>query len=403
VKTLHIDPASGASGDMFLGMFVALGVPPKVISEAAGRVVGGEFALRTGKVRRAGLMGTRVEVVLQERRHGNGHGRRLDEILAAIKRARLGAATESRARSIFRHLAEVESRLHGLRPGEVRFHELGAVDTIVDVVGSCAALEALGVGRVTSSPVATGTGTVRCDHGELPVPSPATLELLRGVPTAPTSVEAELTTPTGAALLTGFVDEFGPPPAPVTVLAIGYGAGSRDLPGRPNLLRGTLYEGVRADARASGERMIQVEAVIDDMTGELAGELHETLAAAGAVEVTVAHVGAKKSRPAFRVSALCPPQSLDEVAGALFVNSTTIGARFWEVGRFVLDRESRTVSTRYGKVRLKLASMGGRVVNVAPEYEDCRRAARESGVPTKEVFAEAIRACAEPRGARRRR
>jgi len=392
---LHLDPASGASGDMFLGMFLALGVSPEVVREAAASVAPGEFELAVTGALRGGIKGTMVDVRVSGHDNADGdhsphshHGRRLADVLELIDAAGLDARVAERSAAVFRSLAEAEGRVHGIPAAEVHFHEVGAVDSIVDVVGSCAALQALGVERVTSSAVATGTGTVICDHGELPVPAPATVELLKGIPTRPTAVQAELTTPTGAALLREFVDEFAPPPAGAPV-AQGYGAGSRDEPGRADLLRGVIYEPAAA---ATDERMVVTEAVIDDMTGEIAGELHERLAAAGAVEVALSHVGLKKSRPGLRVTALSAPGAAEAVAEAMLRHSTTLGCRRWEVGRRVLERRFAEVETPWGAVRVKLGIMGGETVNAAPEYEDCRRLADEAGVPTKTVFAAALAA-----------
>lgn len=398
MTTLHIDPASGASGDMFLGMFISLGVATEVVEEAAGRVVPGEFELSVRDATRGGIRSTSVEVKAHAHQsghghahghsHGHAHGRGLAAILELIGSAGLDASVAERSARVFTSLAEAEGHVHGTSPEEVHFHEVGAVDSIVDVVGSSAALEALGASRVTCSAVATGTGTVVCEHGEIPVPAPATMELLKGIPTRPTGVQAELTTPTGAVLLREFVDEFAPPPAGAP-LRVGYGAGSRDEPGRADVLRGILYENAAA---ASDERMVITEAVVDDMTGEIAGELHERLGAAGAVEVTLSQVGLKKSRPAIRVTALSDPGASGAVAEAMLRHSTTLGCRSWEVGRRVLERRFDEAETPWGTVRVKVGLLGGETVNAAPEYEDCRRVADAGGVPTKTVFAAALAA-----------
>ncbi len=373
---------------MFLGLLVSLGVDAATIRDAAAALVPDEFELSAEPASRGGISGIRARVKLEHHDHGHHHGRSLVDILELLAASRLDGAVASRAEAVFRRIAEAEGRIHGKPPEEVHFHEVGAVDSIVDVVGACAGLAALEVDRVTSSPVATGTGTVKCAHGELPLPAPATAEILRGLPVAPSGIEAELTTPTGAGLIAEFVDDFSPPPAG-TIDRIGYGAGGRDNPDRPNVLRGMIYESAPS-AVAETRKMTIVEAVVDDMTGEIAAELYDRLAEAGAAEVTVIPAGAKKGRPAMKISALSPSESSEAVVETLLRHSSTLGCRLWEVDRRAVDRRFEEVQTPWGEVRVKLGLMNGEVVNAAPEYDDCRRLADGAGVTTKQVMDAAL-------------
>jgi uncharacterized protein (TIGR00299 family) protein len=285
---------------------------------------------------------------------------------------------------MFDRIAAVEARLHGVSVEEVAFHEVGAVDSIVDVVGTAAALDWLAPVRVTSRRVPLGGGAVETAHGRLPVPAPATLQLLAGAEVEAGPVAVELTTPTGAAIVAATATAFGPLP-PLTVIAVGWGAGERDLAEQPNLLRVVAGRPPHAEPGPSDE-VVLVEANVDDMNPELAEPLLEALFAAGALDAWLTPIVMKKGRPALLVSALCPPAHRAEVASALFRESTTIGVRFLPAARTVLPRRFVEVETPYGTVPIKVAGAGDEVVNAAPEYEVCRRLARERGVPVKLVY-----------------
>src|SRR2546426_12193866 len=378
---------------MFLGALLDAGLPAERLLAEIRKVPLGDHEFRQSRVLRAGLAGTRVEIVVPEKQPE----RHLHHIEQLIDGSALTKTVKERALEVFGRIAEVEGKLHDKPAAKVHFHEVGAVDAIIDVVGACAGLELLEVSELVSSPLNVGGGRVEAAHGSLPVPAPATAELLRGVPIYSSGVEAELVTPTGAALVATLAQSFGPLP-PMKVERIGYGAGSRDLRGHPNLLRlflgqrielGTRDSGVggRAANSDAGEAIVSVlEANVDDMSPQLYGYLVERALASGALDVTCSSIQMKKNRPGLEVSVLCPPERSDALAQLLFDETTTIGLRIYEARRKVLDRELVTVETRYGAVRVKVARRDGRVLNVAPEYEDCQRLAAEKSVPLKEVI-----------------
>jgi uncharacterized protein (TIGR00299 family) protein len=336
--------------------------------------------------------------------HAHDH-RDYAEVKRLLKRARLDADARALAGDIFARIAEVEAELHGTRLDRVAFHEVGAYDSIADVVGVAAAIAHLGPASIGSSPPVVGTGVVRTAHGPVPVPAPATAALLVSAD-APIIAEGEgeLTTPTGAAILAAVVDWFGALP-PMRPRAVGYGAGTRELADRPNVLRVTVGEAIGVlDAAPAGD-VVLVEANVDDMSPQLVAPLFDALFAAGAVDVWSAPILMKKGRPALQVSALAPPATLAAVERALFANSTTLGLRRRALERVVLARSFAPVATPYGKVRIKLGALDGEILGAQPEFEDCRRLAARAGVPAREVLAAAAAAARAllPAGARRRR
>ena len=271
---------------------------------------------------------------------------------------------------------------------QVHLHEVGALDSIVDIVGAVFGMEWLGATRIVSSPLNVGSGTVRCAHGVFPVPAPATARLLQGVPVYAGGVATELTTPTGALLVTAYAESFGPLP-PMRITAIGYGAGDKDFAAHPNVLR--LIVGEEENA-APSERVVTIECEIDDMNPQLFGPLMDRLYAAGALDVYYAAIQMKKNRPGTLVTVIAPPSRRTELSGVLFTDTTTIGVRYQEMEREPLERETRTVDTPAGAVRIKVARRAGRIVNAAPEFEDCARLAAERGLPIKDVQALAVKA-----------
>ncbi len=284
-------------------------------------------------------------------------------------------------------LAEAEAAIHAMPVEKVHLHEVGAIDAIVDVVGAVCALEHLGADRVVCAPLNVGGGTVRCAHGVFPVPAPATVRLLTGVPTFSAGPRVELLTPTGALILTGAASEFGAQP-PMRVTAVGYGAGDRDFADRPNVLRVLVGDSGPVEA----EPLVIVECEIDDMSPQVFGDVMDRLFEAGAADVFFSPVQMKKNRPGTLVTVLVGPQRRDAVVGLLFAETTTLGVRYHEVRRECLDREHRAVSTPYGEVRMKLGRRHGLLLNAAPEFDDCRRLSRERGVPVKDIQAAAVRA-----------
>jgi uncharacterized protein (TIGR00299 family) protein len=384
MKHLHFDILSGIAGDMTVAALTHLGAPldPLVEALAAMGLIGVRVEARS--VKPSGINALRFLVELQTQSHSH---RNLADVRALLDRAGLPALARERADAVFCRLAEAEGKVHGLAPEAVTFHEVGAEDSIADVVGCALALEHLAPDRITASQPLIGTGITRSQHGPIPVPAPATLELLRGVEVRSLDIQAELTTPTGAAVLTALVDAFGPWPA-MRPLAIGYGAGSRELPGRPNLLRVVLGEA----AQPGSEDEIQVEANIDDMSPEHFEHLMDALLEAGAHDVWLTPVQMKKSRPAVVVSMLCDSAKLPTLEQILFSESTTIGLRRTRVQRRKLARHIEHVSTPWGSVRIKVAGEADVIYNVSPEYEDCRALAKKAGVPLAEVYAAAMAA-----------
>jgi uncharacterized protein (TIGR00299 family) protein len=291
---------------------------------------------------------------------------------------------------MFERLAEVEGKLHGKPAAEIHFHEVGAVDAILDIVGACVGLELLEIDELSCSPLNVGGGQVETAHGTLPVPAPATAELLKGAPIYSSGVEGELVTPTGAVIVATLASSFGPMP-PIKVARIGYGAGSRDYSGHPNIAR--LFVGERAEVSDSEPRVTNpanvvtvIEANVDDMSPQLYGYLVERALDAGALDITCSSIQMKKNRPGLEISVLCVPERAEGLAQLLFEETTTIGLRIHEAGRLVLDREVVKVETPYGTVRVKIAKRAGKVINVSPEYEDCQRLAAEKSVPLKQVI-----------------
>ena len=316
------------------------------------------------------------------------HHRGLAEIVAIVDRCALSPAGKARAARLFRRLAEVEAGIHQVPVETVHLHEVGAADSIVDVVAAVWALEWLAPDRVVVSPLNVGSGTVSCEHGELPVPAPATAELLLGVPVYAEGPAVELVTPTGALIVTEYADAYGSVP-PMRVERIGYGAGDRDLPGRPNVLRVFLGE---ETATGELERVAVLECQIDDMNPQIYGVLMDRLVAAGAHDVFYAPIQMKKNRPGTLVTVIAPPGRRESLCEILFGESTTIGLRVTETLRERLDRETVAVETPVGIVRLKIARRGGKELNAAPEFEDCARLAAERRIPVKEVQAIAVKA-----------
>ena len=371
---------------MVLGALLDLGVPLDDLRRALAGLLPEGCRLDAARVQRSGISATQFQVIDGAAAHGHRHEHRgLADIKQRIGRTDLPDAVKTRAQALFDRLGANEADIHGIPVERVHFHEVGALDSIVDIVGSVWALHRLGVARVVSSPLNTGSGTVATSHGRLPVPAPATLRLLEGVPVYSSGIEMELVTPTGALLITGHATSYGPLPA-VRVLKSGYGAGGREIPGVPNVLRAVLGE-----EAASGDamRVVVIECNIDDMNPQFFGGVMDRLYAAGALDVCYAPVQMKKNRPGTMVTIVAPPARRDGLVDVLFRETTTIGVRYHEAERTCLAREWVSVSTPFGPVRVKVASRGGAVVNAAPEYDDCAARAAEHGVAVKDVHAAA--------------
>jgi uncharacterized protein (TIGR00299 family) protein len=381
----YFDCFSGISGDMTLGALVHLGVPLDWLEGSIASLPLEGFALRAADVEVNGIRAKRVVVeAADSRRH-----RHYTDIRDLVAASPLPDGVKASALAVFRRLAEAEAAVHGCAPEEVHFHEVGAVDAIVDIVGAALGLHRLGVTAAAAAPVPTGSGFVDCRHGRLPVPAPATAWLLKGIPTHGGGVEAELTTPTGAAILATFARDFGPQP-PMIVRAVGYGAGSRELSPGPNLLRLMIGEALPAAGPQAEhllrDRVAVAEANIDDMNPELFGHVMERLFAEGALDAVLIPVQMKKGRPGVLLQALCPPDKLDALARLILSETTSLGVRYHGAERLLLAREAESVQTSLGQVRVKRVRSPHGALRRVPEYEECRRIALASGLPIRDVY-----------------
>jgi len=385
MKQAYLDCASGISGDMFLAALLDAGLEPKQLLGELKKLNLGFYEFKRTRVVRGGLVATRVEV----RDPGKHPPRRLAEIESMINGSTLSDKVKERALKIFGRLAEVEGQLHNQPPSEVHFHEVGALDAIIDVVSACVGLEAMEIHELVCSPLNVGGGRVDTEHGSLPVPAPATAELLRNIPIYSSGVEGELVTPTGAAVVTTLAASFGPMPS-MKVSRIGYGAGDSDFPKQPNVARlflGESAEVLKGAPAAPGDELVSIiEANLDDLSPQLYGYFVDQALAAGALDVACNPIQMKKNRPGIEVSIVCDPEKADALAQLLFEQTTTIGLRIYEARRKILERETVEVETPYGKVQVKVAKQEGKVINVAPEYDDCQRLATEKSVPLKQVM-----------------
>ena len=381
MRLAYFDCFAGAAGDMIVAALLDAGADFDKLSEAVGRLGLSGVSVRREAVRRHGIAGTRFIV---ETPHEHSH-RHLGDITAIIEAAGLSATVAEQAKAVFGALGRAEAQVHQIPLNEVHFHEVGAADTIVDIVAACAALEQLTISQVICSPVSVGSGTVRCEHGVLPVPAPATAELLRGVPTLAGPGEGESTTPTGAALLRTWAASFGAQPA-MAVEAVGYGAGSRESEVVPNLLRVMIGS---ADEQGQTDSAIELSANVDDSTGEVLGAAIEKLLVAGALDAWASPIVMKKSRPAWLLSALVRPGQADAAERLILTETTSFGVRRRPCTRRKLVRHFESVETPYGPIRIKIGTEGAEVLTASPEFEDCRCAAEAHHVSVREVMAAA--------------
>ena len=429
MKVLYFDCFSGASGDMIVGALIDAGVPFEEIRRSLGSLSIDPAAVWVEHVTRAGLSATKF-CVRGEGAGGHEHPshpapsdllshpapshpapsdapshpapshpshRTLADIYTLLDRSLLSPAGQERAKSLFARLGEVEGAIHGTPPDKVHLHEVGALDSVVDIVSAVCALELVGAERIVSSPLNVGSGTIQSAHGLYPVPAPATLRLLQGAPIYSGPQTVEMVTPTGALLITTYATAFGPVPA-MRVRAIGYGAGSRDLRDTPNVLRLMVGEtegeaaGDSAGALSPSHSVVVVEAEIDDMNPQIFGVVMDQLLAAGALDVFYTPIQMKKNRPGTLMTVLAPPSARERLTALIFRETTTIGVRYREMTRECLDRETKTVTTPFGAIRFKVARRNGEILNAAPEFDDCVRLASASGRPVKDIQAAAVRA-----------
>ena len=427
MRIAYLECFSGISGDMFVGALLDAGVAPKILEDAVAALNIGAH-LEISRVNRSGIGATKVDVLVKHSKdgpratvheehshhsgevrahrdshphhgphhhgpHPHGQGRGLNEIKKIIGGAKLAESAKHTAVLMFEKLGAAESKIHNVPVESIHFHEVGAVDAMVDIVCAAVGSEALGADEFVSSPLNLGGGMVECAHGRFPVPAPATVELLKGAPVYSSGIQAELVTPTGAAIVSTLAKRFEAFPA-MTIEKIGYGAGSRDFERHANVVRitvGTLErnQGTRATP-ASLETVSILEANLDDLNPQVFGYVMERLLAAGALDVFGTPVNMKKNRPGTLLTVLSKPEAAENLAEIIFAETTTLGVRRREEKRQVLGRKWQTVSTHFGAVRIKIASMNGTVTSYAPEYEDCRRIAAEHRVPLKMVMQEAL-------------
>ncbi len=384
MRVAHFDCFSGLSGDMVLGALIDAGVPADAIRTALGSL-GLPITLEVERVKRNGIAGTKANVIAPDQEDY----RFLPDVEAIIARGQLTDRQRELALAIFRKLAAAEAAVHGMPVERVHFHEVGALDSIADIIGSAVGLDLLGVERFTSRSVPTGHGTVKCAHGLMPIPAPAVAELLKGVPLASSSVKGELTTPTGAAILKSVVSEFVETPA-MTVTSIGHGAGTKDFLEQPNLLRLLVGEAHPLQRVGFAQDTVWViETNLDDIPAEVIGYCIEELFAAGALDVFTLPIQMKKHRPGVLLTVIADEERRPALETILFRETATFGVRRHRVERSKLHREAVTVETPWGPVKAKKGWRDGLTV-VTPEYDDCARMARERGVPLREVY-EAVR------------
>jgi hypothetical protein len=434
MRIAYLDCFSGISGDMFLGALIDAGVSPELFEKTV-EALGVGAKLEISRVNRSGITATKLDVLVNglkdeprpgrtrvsdphERSHshehrqdhehdhehhhdhrhaqGHSHGRGLTEIKKIIRECALSESSKKTAIAIFDKLGIAEAKIHNVPLEKIHFHEVGAVDALVDITCAAVGADALGVDEIVCSPLNVGGGTVNCAHGTFPVPAPATVELLKGAPVFSSGVDLELVTPTGAAIVRTLTTKFGSFPE-MKIDRVGYGAGTRDISGQANVLRITIGEaeiGVNTSLRATHvlqETVSVLESNLDDLNPQVFGYVMEQLLEAGALDVFASSVQMKKNRPGTLLTVLAKPEDADKLAQIIFAETTTLGVRRREEQRQALDRNWQTVRTPFGEVRMKIASMNGSITSYAPEYEDCRRIASEQRVPLKTVMQEAIR------------
>jgi len=385
MKLAYFDCLSGISGDMTLGALVDCGIELSVLQAGIDSLGFPNIKLTSEEVKRRGFRAAKVKVV-HEPEHAHRHLHHITEKIDAS--SVLTPPQKDLAKRIFTCIGEAEAKVHGTTIRKVHFHEVGAVDSIADIVGCAVGLSLLGVDRIVCSPVPTGTGHIEIEHGRVSVPAPATAEILKGVPLAPSAVAFELTTPTGAAIVKTVADEFGPLPA-MTIQTIGLGAGDRDMKEQPNILR--LIVGEAASGIASDQIWV-LETNLDDISGEIIGHTTARLFEAGALDVYTTSIQMKKNRPGVLLSVLCPAELLAKMEKIIFKETSTLGIRRWQAARHKLERRPHTIETPLGPIEGKLAVLPDGGVSFSPEFEACRRIATEKNVPLKDVYEAAMRA-----------
>jgi hypothetical protein len=386
-RVIYFDCFSGISGDMILGAFVNLGVDLKEIREGLKSLNIKGYKLTARQVKRKEFVGTKVNVVINKTSVKNLNARSFNDIKALIKQSDLPQIVKNNSIKIFRRIGDVEAKVHGTTINKIHFHEVGAIDSIIDIIGSSLCMYFLNNDFVVSSQINTGEGIVKCAHGTLPVPAPATLELLREIPCFSRGIKYELTTPTGAAFIGHFANKFGSLPN-MRILNVGYGAGTNEIKDIPNLLRVVIGE-IKEISEHKSMKMIETN--IDDMNPEFYDYVMDRLFNAGAVDVFFSSVNMKKNRLGTLLSIIVSREKFDLVISVLLEETSTFGVRYYDIDRIVLPRKQMKVTTLFGKINVKIGTLNSSNLTISPEYEDCKKIALKKGIPVKRVYEEALK------------
>ena len=380
MKILYFDCFSGVSGNMILGAMVDAGIDIKALKKELKKLDLHGYSLKVSKVKRKGIKGTKVDVIVDKKKHL--HHTHYKDIKRLIERSKLPEKIKEDSLSIFKNIAEAEAKIHRTSVDNVHFHEVGAVDSIVDVVGASICINLLNPDIILSSPINTGKGMVKTEHGLLPVPAPATTEMLKGFPSYSSDIEFELATPTGVGIITAMAKASNTIPVMKTNV-IGYGAGSKDFSDSPNLLRIMIGEGYSPSEQDS---ITVIESNIDDMNPQFYDHIMNRIFDAGALDVFLTPIIMKKNRPAVKITLLSDNDNVNKLADILLKETTSFGLRMYKTERVKLDKEIKAIKTEYGNARVKIGKRNGKIINIAPEYEDCKRIAKEKGIPIREVY-----------------
>jgi uncharacterized protein (TIGR00299 family) protein len=380
MKIAYLDCFSGISGDMTIAAFLDAGLKLSVLSDELKKLKIKGYRLKKAKARRGEIVGTKFDCIVTK--DYSGH-RSLKSIISIIDKSALNSRVKAIAKGIFENIGNAEAKIHGSGKNKtVWLHELGDIDSIIDIVGIAIAVDSLGIDEIYASRVNTGRTFVNTAHGLLPIPAPAALELLKGVPVNILDVGAELVTPTGAGVLKTLSKGFGAMPA-MKISGIGYGAGTKIIKEMPNMLR--LIIGSTSASSPKEDKVLVVETNIDDMNPQYFEYVFERLFSAGALDAYSTHIQMKKTRPAYKLTVICEPKDLEKISSVIFSETTTIGIRFYETSRLKLERRTVKAKTKYGEVRVKISARPGKILTATPEYDDCRRIARSKKVPLREV------------------
>jgi len=388
VKAIYFDCYSGISGDMILGALIDADLSLEVLRNELKKLKIDGWDIKTEKVKRCGITATKFNVIVDTKKDKSRH---LSEIFDIIDKSKLSSSQKTKVKEIFQKIGNAEAKIHNTNPDDVHFHEIGSLDAIIDIVGAVVAMDLLNIKKTYSSEVATGKGTINISHGEVPIPAPATAEILKGIPLKNSDMEGELTTPTGAAILTTLCQSYEGIPNGFQITQIGYGAGSREYPGKTNFLR--ILVGEIADELSDliSETVYLITTEIDDMNPEIFSSIMEELFSIGCLDAHFINVYMKKNRPGTKLEILSDLSKKDEIINYIFKNTSTFGIRIEEVHRYCLKREMDFVNTKYGKIKVKKGFLGDKLIKVSPEYESCKVAAKENNVELIKVYYEVLK------------